>query len=414
MLGFCKVCVGGMASRWRFGLAGFCCVILAVFAWIGPASAAEVTKISIGYIVVDANRPLPISRLSIPPKDDGIAGAELAIGDNNTTGRFTKQEFSLEVVRVPDAAKATEALAQLVNSGHHFVLVDATGDDLLKLSDAAKGKDVLLFNIRAEDTRLRDEDCRANVAHIAPSRAMLADALGQYLMWKKWSRWFLVRGALPADEAFAAAIRRAAKRFGAKVVDERRYEEVRGSRRTDSGHEQVQKQMAVFTQGASDHDVLIVADESEVFGPYVPYRQWTPRPVVGTSGLMSMTWHPSMELWGGTQLNNRFERKAKRHMRPLDYNAWVAVRAIGEGATRARSGDFAPIRDYILGPQFEIAAFKGQKLSFRKWNHQLRQPILLANLELLVSVSPQPGFLHQAAEVDTLGIDEPESKCKLN
>jgi hypothetical protein len=28
-------------------------------------------------------------------------------------------------------------------------------------------------------------------------------------------------------------------------------------------------------------------------------------------------------------------------------------------------------------------------------------------------MSPQPGFLHQHSEVDTLGIDEPESKCKL-
>ena len=32
--------------------------------------------------------PLPLSLLDLPPKDLGIAGAKLAITDNNTTGRF--------------------------------------------------------------------------------------------------------------------------------------------------------------------------------------------------------------------------------------------------------------------------------------------------------------------------------------
>jgi len=33
---------------------------------------------------------------------------------------------------------------------------------------------------------------------------------------------------------------------------------------------------------------------------------------------------------------------------------------------------------------------------------------------MIVSVSPQEGFLHQVSELDTLGIDRPESKCRLN
>ena len=113
---------------------------------------------------------------------------------------------------------------------------------------------------------------------------MKADALAQYLVWKRWQRWFLVEGSHPEDKAFAAAIRRAATRFGAKIVEERVYEDTGGARRTDTGHVQVQQQMPVFTQDAPDHDVLVVADESEVFGEYLPYRTWEPRPVVGTAG----------------------------------------------------------------------------------------------------------------------------------
>lgn len=63
---------------------------------------------------------------------------------------------------------------------------------------------------------------------------------------------------------------------------------------------------------------------------------------------------------------------------------------------------------------FSIAAFKGQKLTFRNWNWQLRQPILIGDADSVVSTSPQEGFLHQVSELDTLGVDRPETKCKLN
>ena len=171
--------------------------------------------------------------------------------------------------------------------------------------------------------------------------------------------------------------------------------------------------MPMLTQGAPAHDVVVVADEKEVFGPYLPFRTWEPRPVAGTAGLRAMSWHPAHEQWGATQMQNRFERFAKRFMLPLDYQAWVAVRALGEAASRTRSGDFAPIDAFLRGDRLELAAFKGQKVTFRKWDGQLRQPIIIAGPELPVSMSPQEGFLHPNADVDTLGIDEPESKCKF-
>ena len=68
----------------------------------------------------------------------------------------------------------------------------------------------------------------------------------------------------------------------------------------------------------------------------------------------------------------------------------------------------------LLSDQFELAAFKGQGLTFRHWDQQLREPILLASPLMLVSVSPQEGFLHQRTPLDTLGYDEPDSQCKLN
>jgi len=379
-----------------------------------PAStAAETIEVPIGYLRQEVKRPLPLSRLYTEPEDYGIAGAQMALKDNNTTGRFTKQDFTLNVERVPIGGDAVAALQKLVASGHHFILVDAPTDTLLELSDTVKGQDVLLFNVRAEDEQLRQEECRANVLHTAPDRYMLADALAQYLVWKKWQRWLVVKGVFPEDLAYLDAIRRAAKRFGGTIVEEREYKETPGARRSDTGEQQIQQQMPVFTQGAPAYDVVVVADERDVFGPYLPFRTWDPRPVAGTAGLKAMSWHPAHEAWGATQMQNRFQRLANRFMWPVDYQAWIAVRAIGEAATRTHSADFAAVNAAIRSKDLNLAAFKGQKVTFRPWDGQLRQPIIVAGPDLPVSISPQEGFLHEQAEVDTLGVDQPETKCKF-
>ena len=375
--------------------------------------AAAMIKVPIGYLKQEVKQPIPLSRLHVEPQDYGIAGAEMALKDNNTTGRFTKQEFTLDVERVPIGGDAVAVLQRLVDSGHHFVLVDATAETLLTLSDSVKGNDVLLFNVRAEDEALRQEECRANVLHTAPDRYMLADALAQYLVWKRWQRWLVVKGPFPEDLAYLEAIRRAAKRFGGTIVEEREYKETPGARRSDTGQLQVQRQMPVLTQGAPSYDVVIVADEREVFGPYLPFRTYDPRPVAGTAGLVAASWHPAHEQWGATQMQNRFQRLAKRFMWPVDYQAWIAVRAVGEGTTRAASAEFAPVNAHIRSKDLSLAAFKGQKVTFRTWDGQMRQPILITGPDLPVSMSPQEGFLHEEAEVDTLGVDAPETKCKF-
>jgi ABC transporter substrate binding protein (PQQ-dependent alcohol dehydrogenase system) len=374
-------------------------------------AAQEEQKIPLGYLHVTGDEILPLSRIDVPPKDNGIAGAQLGIKDNQTTGRFTKQDFTLAVENAANEAEALAALDKLLASGTRLIVVDAPSAVQLKLSDRAGAEGALLLNISSTDDSLRAENCRANLFHIVPSRDMLADGLAQFLVWKKWRRWFLLSGVHPDDTAFADAIKRSAKRFGAQIVEERFYKDSGGARRTDTGTEQVQEQMPVFTQRAPEHDVTIVADESEVFGAYIPYRAWDPRPVAGTAGLVPTSWHPAHEGWGATQLQSRFERTAKRYMTPLDYQAWEAVRLVGEAAIRTKSSDLKTLRAFMLKPDFGLGAFKGQAVNFRTWDRQLRQPILLASLQMVVSVSPQPGFLHQFYETDTLGIDQPESKC---
>jgi ABC transporter substrate binding protein (PQQ-dependent alcohol dehydrogenase system) len=239
---------------------------------------------------------------------------------------------------------------------------------------------------------------------------MLADALMQYLVIKNWRNILLVVGREPEDIAFGDALRNSAKKFRIKIVADKPWTFVAGARRTDTGHFAIEAEVARFTQGI-DYDVLVVADEVGNFGDELPYHTTDPRPVAGTAGMVPSAWSRPFEQWGATQMQLRFLKLANRWMTDRDYGAWMAVRAIGEAATRANTSDPAAIAAYIRGKDFELAAFKGSRLTFRSWDGQLRQPVLLSDPHQLISVSPQPGFLHQVSELDTLGVDQPETKC---
>ena len=387
--------------------------LVALIALATSALAADPVEVGIGYLR-HAGVKQTLSLVEQPAENDGVAGARLAIEDNNTTGKFLNQHFTLQEVRLKQGEDAAQAALALADRNIGFIIADLPADALLKAADAIRDRGAVLLNAAATDDRLREEDCRANVIHVAPTRSMLADALAQYLVWKQWKRWLMVVGSHPEDKLYADAIRRAASRFGAKIVQERVFEDTGGARRTDSGVSLIQRQMPVFTQQAPAYDVLVAADESEVFAPYLPFRTWDPRPVAGSAGLEPKSWDAAHDQWGAVQIQNRFVKLNSRHMTALDMQAWTAARMIGEAASRVNSGDRKALLDFIKGPDFSVAAFKGQGLSLRSWNLQLRQPILLADGRMVVSVSPQQGFLHQVSELDTLGVDQPETKCKLH
>ncbi len=371
---------------------------------------AETLKVEIGLLGRLPRERIPLTSLEPRVEEEGEAGAERGIRDNNTTGRFTAQEFVLRSVRLRPEQDPADAFRDLYGQGIRLFLIDLEAAELSALAGLPEAGDSLLFNIGARDDELRLTDCRSNLLHTAPSRAMSADALAQYLAWKRWTKWFLVVGKTPGDRAYAVALERAAKRFGGKIVERKDWTFDAGARRTDSGHKREQQAVNAFTQ-VDDYDILLVADEGDSFGEYLNYRTYRPRPVGGTQGLVATPWSPVHEQWGATQFQRRFRKDTGRWMTPLDYAAWLAIRSIGEAATRTGSGEPAALRGYMMSPTFKLAAFKGVPVTFREWNGQMRQPLLIVSRRVLVSVSPQEGFLHQFSPLDTLGYDRAESGC---
>lgn len=380
----------------------------ALFLMAAPVSAA--IDVAVYYVARDIEPPLPLSLIDKRVEKDGYSGAELGLNDNQTTGSFLGHSYRLIDVLVAPESDLVEALTDADDSQPEIIVANLEADDLLIVADSFP--DALLINVRATDNRVRHEDCRANVFHMPPSRAMLTDALAQYLAWKRWNRVVIVKGRHPQDALYAESLERASKRFGLKVIDRKDWTTIPGARRTDSGHHSAQQEIPQFTQ-FKEYDVLLVADEIDEFGEYLPYRARLPRLVGGTQGLVPTSWHRSHEQWGATQIQRRFEKIASRTMTRHDYHSWLAMRTLGEAITVSNSADPAVLREHILSDKFKLAGFKGKALTFRTYNGQLRQPVLVVSPRMLITVSPQQGFLHQLTELDTLGIDEPESACKV-
>jgi len=353
---------------------------------------------------------------SINPEiiNNGILGSRMGIKDNNTTGKFTNQKFELIEKNIMPNESAKEIFEEFRKNNYNFFILDVSSEDLDKIISSNILGDALLINVSLKNNDFRNQKCDKQLLHTAPSYMMVTDALMQFLKKKNWTKLFLIFGTNNRDKQFKDSLKISVKKFGLTITNEKKWDFTHDFRRT------ADLEFVKFTQGEK-YEVLVLADEGNTFGDsgnsfgdYIPYRTWKPNIVVGGEVLKPTSWHHTHEQWGGNQMQSRFLKNFNRFMTNIDFNSWVGIRVFGEAITKTKSLDPKTILDEILKENFNIAAYKGKPVSFRKWNRQLRQPILLVTPRALVSVSPQNGFLHPRTELDTLGIDEPDTKCKLN
>ncbi|WP_428035069.1 ABC transporter substrate-binding protein [Amphritea sp.] len=367
---------------------------------------ANPQEIRIGYIAYHPNQGPVLSNLLPEPEDRGFSGAELGLQDNNTTGRFLHQHYTLVSALANTPEEVNPTVKKWLDDGLRLLITDLPQQELISLNKLARSYGAVLFNAGSYADELRTQECLVNTLHTLPSRAMLTDALGQWSNARRLQRWLLIKGSQPEDLAFADALKRSAKRFGLKIVAEKTWSFDTDLRRT------AQRELPLFTQ-TDEYDLVVIADERGDFGEYVMYNTWYPRPVAGTQGLTPVAWHRVVEQWGAAQLQSRFEKDYHRWMNSKDYAAWAAVRSIGEAVTQTKSADTETLFRFINSDQFQLAAFKGRKLNYRSWSGQLRQPIPLVQPRSLVAQPPLEGFLHPVTDLDTLGFDKPESSCTV-
>lgn len=310
-----------------------------------------------------------------------------------------KLEATLETVPVADAAQARAALQRLAQGGAVGVLVDLPAAWLAQIAPAAT---VPLLNVGAADDSLRAL-CTPQLFHTLPSERMRVDALAQHLLSRRWQRVLLLQGPSASDAARAAVVQTAIKRYGLKLAATRSYKLSGDPRERELGN----LQLLTAARGA-EHDVVWVVDSDGEFARTVPYRTALPRPVVGDAGLTAQAWAPNFERFGAPQLSRRFKRAAQRPMTGHDWAAWMGTKALLQAAM---ANSRSPLTA-LTAPDFVLDGFKGTRNSFRAWNRQLRQPLLLTDGLGVIGSAPVEGVLHPKNVLDTLGVDAPESPCK--
>jgi len=100
-------------------------------------------------------------------------------------------------------------------------------------------------------------------------------------------------------------------------------------------------------------------------------------------------------------------------MTDTEFAAWSAVKLITNSINSRQAEANLDVIAILRDPASQVDLYKGTRGSIRHWNHQLRQPILLAAPEAVIAVAPMPKFLHPKHYVDTLGMDESETSCQL-
>ena len=296
-----------------------------------------------------------------------------------------------------DAARAAAVAAE--KAGAAVLLTDLPADWTLAVADAVK---LPVLNLGDPSDRLRQQDCRARLFHLIPSERMRSDALAQTLVSRKWSKLLLLVGGSPQDALRAATVQASIKRYGLQVVASKPFKLSADPRERDLANP------LLLTAGNS-YDAVWVVDSDGEFARTLPYRTVLPRPVVGDGGLVALAWHAQFERYGAPQVSRRFAKAARRPMTAQDWAAWMAGKALAAAAIAAPKGPATAWAQAIA--KGTLDGSKGTNLSFRAWDGQLRQPMLLSDGQGVISQAPAEGMLHPRDVLDTLGADAPEKLC---
>jgi len=399
-----------MCAVWRTRSPGLVmALLLTVTAVSLPVLAASPVTIAVVSLEGDPRHTPRRLERAYPghPGGRALQGLKLAAQDSAFELNAAGLELVVKEVVLADVAALPRLLAELKAAKVQLLVADLPRAELLALVQAAPAAlgGAIVFNTGLDDDDLRGTFCAAHLLHTAPSRAMVSDALVQYLAARNWRKALLLQGPLPADLLHAQAFNRSAKRFGVKLVAQKPFKLTGDPRERELGNTRL-------LTGDREHEVVAVMDSDGEFARLLPYATQWPRPVVGANGLVAVSWHPQWERHGGPQLTRRFARLAQRPMQASDWAAWAAGRALATVMAENPKATLAQQLQSLRGGSTRLDGFKGTSLSFRAWDGQLRQPLFLSHVDGVVATAPLEGVLHPRDVLDTLGVDEQESTCK--
>jgi hypothetical protein len=127
-----------------------------------------------------------------------------------------------------------------------------------------------------------------------------------------------------------------------------------------------------------------------------------------------VAWDGTLVRFGADTLNDRFRQRFGVSMTPAAWGAWFAVKALWESALRVEDATPAVLAAYLVRDATQFDGHKGKPLSFRSWDHQLRQFLYARVGKTLVDVPEDPRGAPSARIVlDRLGASASSTSCRL-
>jgi ABC transporter substrate binding protein (PQQ-dependent alcohol dehydrogenase system) len=382
-------------------------ILLCVFAAGAAHVAAAQTTLTLTIISPSDDDRLDPARIERHylghPGGPAIDGVKAALEESAFEIDAAKLKVKLNALTAADAKTAAQLALTADKQGAAAIISDAPADWIEAIANATK---LPVFNTGMSTDALRAQQCKINLFHTYPSERMLADATAQWLVARKWSRVLVLHGTTPVDVQRLAVVEASLKRYALKVVGKKPFKLSADPRERDLAN------TTLLTTG-SDYDAVWMVDSDGEFARTVPYRTQLPRPVVGNAGLVADVWSAQFERFGAPQLIRRFAKQEKRAMRGHDWAAYMATKAMLQLALaqpKAKPGEWMKA---LTAVNTTLDGFKGVRLSFRAWDRQLRQPILLTDGQGVIGSAPIEGIAHPTNVLDTLGADAPEKLCKL-
>ena len=142
------------------------------------------------------------------------------------------------------------------------------------------------------------------------------------------------------------------------------------------------------------------------------------------AGARVTAWDSSLARFGADTLNERFRAQFSRPMTSDAWLGWFAVKVVWESSLRAHATDARTLMQYMARDGVQFDGHKGRPLSFRAWDHQLRQPVYVIDAIDVAnarSSEPQPSEIPAAATgdetsrdiLDRIGTPAARSVCRM-
>ncbi len=365
---------------------------LAAAGWtsLAPRAARAEDVFTVGVVLpADSEKATELSR-----------GAALGLDDANALATLFGKRLRLET----EAARADGQPGRALARAGALAIVGGVGpgggEALLQAATDA----TTVLNVGAPDDRLRNEGCERRAFHLMPSVAMYADALTQVLIeQRKLTRWSVTADGSPRGAEIEAAARRSVARRGGTVTGDAVAADV--------------LLLAVDDRGVDAGVARAIAEGRRPDRIAGVGEAGTRLPTERAAGLWAVGWHYELERFSARELNGRFRRRWNAPMTEISWAAWAALKLVGEAVVRVGAGDGAAVAAFLeSAPPFD--GHKGEALTFRRWDHQLRQPLYVAGPRKREDIGGVLGPFAVLADVggrnlDALGTAMADSRCRF-